>query len=69
MSKIEVNGLITLNDAHVHQRRGVTASRTYRLGINAVYTRLGKNSTRKLGLSKMGRSRVFAEQIGLILFI
>lgn len=31
MSKIEVNGLITLNDAHVHQRRGVTASRTYRL--------------------------------------
>lgn len=31
MSKIEVNGLITLNYAHVHQRRGVTASRTYRL--------------------------------------
>lgn len=29
MSKIEVNGLILpLNDAHVHQRRGITAART-----------------------------------------
>lgn len=65
MSKIEVNGLILpLNDAHVHQRRGVTAARTESgepLHITVLRCLDGRHTKTYCGLARADNSEDFVK--------
>lgn len=65
MSKIEVNGLILpLNDAYVHQRRGVTAARTESgepLHITVLRCLDGRHTKTYCGLARADNSEDFVK--------